>query len=301
MAIGLALFGVLSLTLLSIGGDPFYLLHAEPRRGADVGFYDNERLFKYWLSRRFVPEAYEAVILGPSYTASLDPAGEPAAAGVYNLSFRGANSVEMLTLGEGLLGPKSRIKVAYLCLDPYVVRSLNPRTQDMDPRTLRMAILSWPILGHFFQRAFFPLNPQAKYFTPQGANNEYAYLEGKDSGPHIEEELRVLVERFRAPFRAKPGAVENLARLIARLRERGIRVVGFLPPKPAAHRRLKAADYEAYVREVIPQFGPMDQFLNFEKDAPLDDRYFVDAGGHLSSLGSAWLLRALLGRTTSPP
>ncbi|RYZ99423.1 MAG: hypothetical protein EOP11_19470 [Proteobacteria bacterium] len=268
-AFGGTAIGVFLLALLCAGADPFYVLHAEPKRGADISFYDNERLFKYWLSRRFVPRAFDAVILGPSYTASLDPAEVTAGEGVYNLSFRGANSAEMLALSEGLLGADSAVKVAYICLDPYVVRSLNPRTADMQAKNLRMAYLSWPVLSHFFQRAFFPLNPQAKFFTRQGANDEYAYLAGKNSTAHIEEELANLADRFAEPFRVKAGAVENLARLIAGLRARGIRVVGFLPPKPRALRALKHGDYEAYVKEILPRLGPLDRFLNFESKADL--------------------------------
>jgi hypothetical protein len=294
----LAVAGLLGLCTL---GDPFYLFGRAPLRGADVSFYDNERLFKYWLAQHFVPGAYDKVILGPSYTASLDPAGEPGGEGVYNLSFRGANSGEMLILGEAAGAPGTAVKVAFLCLDPYVVKSLNPRTADMDPRTFRMAYLSWPVLSHFFQKSFFPLSPHAKFFSRQGANNEYAYLEGANSSLHIEEELRELRDRFAAPFRPKAGAVKNLARLVAGLRVRGIRTVGFIPPKPRAHRALKQADYDEYVRETVPLFGPLDRFLNLERTAGLGDENFVDAGGHLSERGSRWLLRRLLDEARDIP
>lgn len=294
VALCVGFLGVAGLIGLCTLADPFFLFGRRPQAGADVSFYDNERLFKYWLSQAFVPGAYGKVILGPSYTASLDPVGEPGAEGVYNLSFRGANSVEMLTLGEAVSRPGSRVGTVFLCLDPYVVRSLNPRTADMDPRTLRMAVLSWPVLSHFFQRAFFPLNPHAKFFNRQGSHNEYAYLEGQNSTPHIEAELSALRDRFTAPFRPKPGAVQNIARLIAGLRANGIRVVGFLPPKPAAHRRLTQEQYDAYVRDTVPLFGTMDRFLDWERQADLGDEYFLDGGGHLSERGSRWLLKRLL-------
>lgn len=292
--VGIAALAVAALLALCTGRDPFFLFGRVPAADADVSFYDNERLFKYWLAQNFVPGAYEAVILGPSYTTSLDPLAEPAAAGVYNLSFRGANSVEMLTLGQAVSAPGTRVKLAFICLDPYVVASSNPRTADMDPRTQRMAALSWPVLSHFFQRAFFPLNPQAKFFNRRGANNEYAYLEGKDSTAHINQELVDLKVRFEAPFAVKAGGVRNLAKLIAALHGAGIRTVGFLPPKPAAHRRLKQAHYDTYVRETLPRFGPLDRFVDLERGEELGDEYFVDAGGHLSERGSRWLLRRLL-------
>ena len=291
--------GAALLAWLLVVADPFYLHGRKPEAGADVSFYDNERLFKFWLAQKFVPGAFETIILGPSYTASLDPASVPGAEGVYNLSFRGANSVEMLQLGEAVAKmPEStrRTRWAFLCLDPYILKSANPRTGDTDPATFRMTYGSWPVLSLYVQRLVGPLNPLAKFFNRYGANNEYAYLEGGDSSAYIQQELTARKSHFAAPFRAKEVALENFRQLLSSFQAAGIRTVVFQPPKPAALKELRPDSYEAFFREILPKLGPMDRFLNLatEPGLQLDDSYFLDAGGHLSDKGSRWLLSRLL-------
>lgn len=284
---------------LLVAADPFYLHGRLPQPGADVSFYDNERLFKYWLAQSFVPGAFETIILGPSYTTSLDPAAVPGGEGVYNLSFRGANSVEMLLLGQAVArkpAAERRTRWAFICLDPYILKSANPRTGDTDPATFRMTYGSWPLVSLYVQRVLGPLNPLAKFFTRQGANNEYAYLEGKDSGAHIRAELEERRSHFTAPFRAKESAVENFRELLATFRAAGIRTVVFQPPKPAALKALRPGDYTTFASLLLPELGPIDRYLDLvgDPEAQLDDSYFLDAGGHLSDRGSAWLLSRLL-------
>jgi hypothetical protein len=290
-----SLAAVALVALACYWADPFYLFHREPIQGADVSFYDNDRLFKYWLAQRFVPLAYDGIILGPSYAVSLEPGRVAGASHLYNLAFRGANSSEMRTLGESVAAaPGVKTKVAFVCVDPYVLRSRNPRTESMKPATLRMAYGSWPLLSHFFQRAFFPLSPLANYFSLHGANNEYQELEAGDHTPYITREIEKAKSRYEKPFKVKEVALKNMRALVSALRKSGIRVVAFIPPKPKLHREVRRANYRAFVEKYRSELGPVDEFLDFTEE-PLDDSYFLDGGGHLSVSGSDWLLGRLVG------
>lgn len=84
--------------------------------------YGEERISKYLMAFRYIPENFDGIILGPSLSANIDP--EPIKEERYfNASLMGARIQTMIPLLEQVLASAHKMERAWVCIHPYMTQS----------------------------------------------------------------------------------------------------------------------------------------------------------------------------------
>jgi hypothetical protein len=107
--------------------DPFGLRGgSEPKR-----ILTSERLSKYLLAHRYVPQNFEGVLIGPSLTANLDTRFITGSR-LYNLSVNGANVTELRTIFEPAAAAQdSRLRYVVICLNLFMLADSGFKDQTL--------------------------------------------------------------------------------------------------------------------------------------------------------------------------
>ncbi len=113
---------VLILILLSLQGlffyqkDFFALFH----KSTSQRIWGLEKTSKYLLAHKYIPENFDALLIGPSMSANLNPE-ELTGANFYNLSMQGGNVTEVKAALDVALS-KGSFKYLIICLYPFFTK-----------------------------------------------------------------------------------------------------------------------------------------------------------------------------------
>ncbi len=265
----------------------------------DRRVYTNERTSKYLLSFRYVPENYNGFILGPSLSANLNPT-QIKNYKVYNASIMGANISDLHYLVKNLL-EKGNIKVAIICLDPYLTKEFGKKSATIDPKEYIGALGSVNLLKTYGMLCVRKFNLFPQRFAPDlidanGWNNFELEMRDLNSKQAIDEKVRL---KKHEETKIDPRSYEELAQVIRELRAKNIQVVAYFSPVPYSIYSIGKEKYGQFELAMGKLFIEKDILINLNEERyqsiTSDYTTFIDHG-HLSATGQAFVLREIQSR-----
>lgn len=258
--------------------------------------YTNERTSKYLLSFRYIPENYDGFILGPSLSANLNPT-QIRSGKIYNASIMGANISDLHYLVKNMIN-RGKMKVAILCLDPYLTKEFGKKSATIDPKEYFGALGSVNLIktytmfavrnSNLFQAKFSPV------MTDENGWNRFE-LEMKEINPKkaIEEKVD---SNFIEQTKIDSEAYLELKEVINELKKNNVKVIAYFTCKPHSIYLVGKKHYNRFEREMLQLFDSNDLVMNLNdekyKSVTSDYASFVDHG-HLSAKGQTFVLKAI--------
>jgi len=285
-----AIVGVCVVTAVTV--DEFGLFRSA--NGRTIGIYTSERTAKYFLSLRYVPENFDAVLIGPSLSDQLDTR-QISAYRMYNLSLLGANAVELDLLVQNVLSHKAP-KALLICIDPFMLRNAEIMDARMTPG-IRWTVLGSTFMFDYYLKKFNKINSGKKDLF------EYTEFGAATINEQPVEVVRNAIEKRAAkiaaenvPFAIDALALKKLKHTLDTARRKGTRIYAFYYPHPEPIRRIISRHYESFSEQVAKLFLPDDTILDFNtpkyKAFRDDASNYVD-NAHISQKGAKYLLTEL--------
>lgn len=256
--------------------DIYGLYH--PARGRRLPVLGDERVAKYLLSRRYVPENFNGVLSGASISANWDVSGIRSLR-VYNESLKGGNIVEEKSLIEAAL-ERPGIAVAFLLVHPAMTYSHDFHTVDMNPAMERSALGSVSLWEAYKDVLNIRLGRMRRGYDYAGTATYFE--QPTEMNTHMK-------EMWNAPdFVVDPLALQARRDLITMLHKRGVRIVFIVPPTSRDLLRTKGVQLDAYVRRMRAEIGAEDLVIDFlsPEYEPVCDRANFSDGVHLTADGA---------------
>jgi hypothetical protein len=256
-------------------------------RGRHLVDYGDNRIAKYLLSERYVPENFDAVLIGPSVSSNWDTHGIHTLR-TYNESLNGSNFVEQECLVQQAIASPGRLKVVMIVVHPSM-------TADHEFDTVRLT-------EELNRTALGSLSLFEAYKDWFGRYRNRRLTISDDYGTDFFEDpvhLNATAARLMQPgsdFPMDPEAVAAFRRMLAACRRRHVRLVYVGPPmSPSifAPKREAFRNYSTFIdRERWPGEQVID--LNSERYASFicNPRNFSD-GVHISKAGTPRIVALL--------
>jgi hypothetical protein len=249
--------------------DPMGLFHSRP----GVAVYTNERWSKYLLSIRYVPEQFDAVLIGTSVTGNWNT-GLMQPLRTYNLSLEGGDISEERLLLENVLERRTP-KMVIFCIHPYLTATYGRKTPYMTGRDYWSALGSLELLKTYHSRRRVEHHASQTEFNEFGRQDFVIPARPWQAQPITAGKWYVVDER----------SVDEYGRLVASARAAGARVIAVVPPVNEEQWRFTADAYLRYQQRMFSFFHRDELVIDFNAPQYLnlraDRRNFPD-GIHLS-------------------
>jgi len=243
--------------------------------------YTDDRLGKYLLSLRYVPERFDALLVGSSITDNWDTAKIDSVR-MYNGSIVGGNISEAKVIADNVLNRK-RLKVVVFCVYPYLTETHGKKAGGMSEREYWAAFGSLQLLRDYATAYQVFLGRRRQPFDEYGVTStthsptRQAWWKagGKPTKP---EDVYL-----------DPVAYSEYSELVRRARSLGALIVHVNPPIYYERWTLNQAAFETYYRKMAGLFHAEDPALDFNTagfDRIRKSRDSFYDGAHLSKAGS---------------
>jgi hypothetical protein len=250
--------------------DIYGIFRDHPGRG--LATYGDHRIAKYLLNERYVPDNFDAVMLGSSGSIYWNLSGA-ASLRVYNDSLGGANAVEAKTILDQALAHHG-IRLVFLIVYPGLTAEHEFKTVRLTPREKIAALGSLSLTMAYLEKAAQALHLLHRLFDESG--NTVVPMPtkvGAARGMFQDSLLRI-----------DPFAMAAYKEIISELHARGIPIV-FIVQSPTeewfAPRKAAWKDYTQPIRKLMSAQDKLIDFTSPEFDELRQDRNYVD--GHHST------------------
>ena len=238
--------------------DPFGLFRDPKGRALPV--YGREAAAKYLMSYRYIPENFDGVIIGPSFSNVIDPRLlKPLS--VYNISISGANTSELKPIAENLFR-SGKIRFVIFCLAYYLTKDHGMKTNEINPKEYYRALGSIEmlmVLKGWLQHKLFnkpPVN-DANGFVPNHSI--------KLSPEQILTKIRKHAQKL-SQITVDEQAVVELKNMVDSAHAHHVQVFAYFHPYPEPRMALMKKQYKAYVQRISQLFGPNDVVIDMTND-----------------------------------
>jgi hypothetical protein len=250
-----------------------------PSRGRRLNILGDDRVAKYLLSMRYVPENFNAMLVGASITANWDVTAIQGLR-VYNGSLDGGNIVEEKALIEAAL-ERPGVSVILLLVNPALTHSHEFQTVELKPSLKLSALGSLSLWNAYRNMLSIRIGR-----TPQPF--DYA---GTETFLNARGEMNVNMKAMwsEREFTVDPVALQAHRDLVAELRVRGVQIVFIVPPVAEHLLETKRAPLERYLDRMRSELGTGDLWIDFlspEGEAFCKTRANFSDGVHLTPDGA---------------
>jgi len=270
IAAGAAIVGI------NVALDPYGLYR--PTQGRRLVVYGDARIAKYLLSDRYVPENFDAVLIGSSVSANWDMTRVEKFR-IYNHSLNGGNIVEGKILLD-VATSRPGVSTVFLLVHPALTASHEYRTVELTPNLRRSALGSLSLWEAYKDMIYVRLHRR-----PVWGRFDDAGAETLD----IPSEMNADMKRLWRPgdaFDVDPAALAAYRDAIRELRANRLQIVFVVPPTAEDVLRPKRAAYDRYVRLIRGDSTADDKWIDFTSDdyaAFRRDRTHFPDGSHLNT------------------
>jgi hypothetical protein len=226
-------------------------------KGRHLSVYGDERVAKYLLSEKYVPENFNAILIGSSVSANWNTRGIYGFE-VYNESLNGGNIVEEKAIADQALA-SSQIKAAILIVHPYLTASHDFNTVRLTPRENLEALGSLNLLDAYKSEARIKLHLGREEFDEFGTD-DFGDIPNK-MNPHL--------QNLMAPgsdFYVDEIAMSNYKALMDELHAAKIQIVFVVPPLSQPIFASKADAFASYSRKILANKSDRDLIIDFTSD-----------------------------------
>lgn len=258
-------------------------------RGQERTVVSNERFTKYVHAFRYIPENFDALLIGSSISEDLDTS-QIHGHRMYNASIPSASITEEALIADLAL-ERGRFGLVVVCFDPNLFISHGRKAGGMSPGDYYSSLGSMQLFRDYVGAAGIRFGVLPNRFTPFGVK----YRE-QPKVP-IDGDALIAVDQKKlgpAGFQVDPEAVTEFAALLSRVRAHGARIVAYFPPVYAP--RYAALHYDVFEAPARSLLLPGDRLLDFNDgsfaEVVRDKKSFVD-GVHLSNAVSTLVAKEL--------
>lgn len=248
-------------------------------RGRELIGVDDERTSKYLLSYSYIPENFDALLIGSSVTGNWD-VSHIGAFRVYNASLSGGNVTEEQAIVDRILR-KGRIKLAICVVHPYMTESHGFKAVTMNSKEFWSALGSMKLLKAYWARLRVATGRARMEFDKNGT----AYWPvPKVMNPHL-----AAIMKPGTDFDVDDIALRQYISIIQDLREHGAQIVVVVPPLYQRILDSKQAALQRYYARMLPIFSKADLVIDFNAPEFVDFRRNRDNFGdgvHLTVSGA---------------
>jgi hypothetical protein len=286
---GASLISVVCLVGVNIWIDIYGLFL--PVKGREIPVYNNDRISKYLLSHRYIPQNFDVAILGTSLSANLDVSGYNRKENkfrIYNASVMGANISELRPIAEKLV--EGGIKKMIICFSPYMVRDSGTKQIRFGPK-IYFGALGSKNLYETYVVAIIRRYELMPHKFPKNQIDEFGVNHYQDLFRAHDIKLRIaatIKENRNISMSIDPVALRELRDFLTVLSDNGVDYLGYFHPVPIEILESKYSDYQKFKAAVMEIVGDEERLVdlnNFNyKRFTSDYSNYVDQG-HLSEKG----------------
>jgi hypothetical protein len=264
--------------------------------GRDLKVYGEERNCKYLFSYRYLPENFDALMLGSSVSDNI-PVRTLAGLRTYNASLNGGVMAEARNLGTNALR-RGHFKLVALSIHRYMMQTAGEKTNFMIPQRYWGAFGSMQLYSATFAYFLDREHIRSSAFDSNGAQS----YGPATATTHAKVDRDAADYRKGASgrwqFRIDPQAYRDLQELVRVVHERHAVLLAFTPPMPTVMQEATSKELAAFDALLHPAFSAGDVFVDFNqpKYHYISDDYgnFREAA-HLSDTGARIFANALDG------
>jgi len=232
-------------------------------KGRHLVVYGDERIAKYLLSERYVPENFDSLLIGSSVSANWNTQGIDSFR-AYNESIEGGNIVEEKVIADRALA-SSHIRLAILIVHPYLTDSHEFATVHLTPKENLAALGSESLLEAYKAAARVKLHLENQQFDQFGT----------DDFGEIPQKMNPHMQKLMAPgteFSIDETAMKSYSDLVNELHALNIQIVYVIPPLSQVVFALKTKAFANYTRAALANKLAQDQVIDFTSDEFVDFR-----------------------------
>jgi len=285
-------FGCVVFFTLLVGGinywiDYYGLFRDLPSK--NLVFYGNERTSKYLYSYRYLPQRYDGLLIGSSFSNNWDTSLIRSSR-VYNASLDGGNISEGKLIFDNVQD-HGGVRLLVVGIYPHLTVGHGRQSGFMDPREYWGALGSIQLFREYM----------TKFLVKIGARNNYFGEHGRYAFEFPEEQIQKFYAnsesgRGKQTFVVNEVAVKEFEELLKSARAHGTEIIGFVPPIYSVFYNENRSEYEAYIARMSAFFLPSEKVINFNLAPYQDDvknpKTFQD-GVHLTTKAADMFSRKL--------
>lgn len=274
-------------------------------QGRRLPVYYKEKISKFLLAERYIPENYNAVILGTSLSDNLDVTklnDQSKKFRFYNASVMGIDINGLAALTEKVV--KGGVKNVVICVSPYILKT----DQTGNIYKGSFSKLRFPGTAFLLQTYFvalvrkFNLMPSKfpkNQYNSDGVHNYYSLFKITDIHKKMAE---VIEDNLHKPIVKEPQQLKKLNQLVGFLKASKVNFLLYFHPLPLAIYESKKQEYERFHSEVRSFLTDEQRIIDFNRPefASFTEDYsnYMDHG-HLSHKGQAQISSFLLSKLES--
>jgi hypothetical protein len=264
-------------------------------KGRHIRIYTSEKASKYLLSYRYIPENFDALIIGPSLSDQLDPR-KINGYKVYNLSILMGNASEVRLMADNVLN-RGHIRLLILCLHPYLTKDSILWDKRMRPES-RLSVLGSTFTFKFYNdKLKSMLNPKNDSFSESWSGySRPIHKKGISTEAFIDNFVALVIRGNGAVGDIDPTAFAQLKELVQLARERGAHIFAYYHPVPFKVLNACEPAFRRYQQQINTLFDGSDLVWDF--NTPEYDSFrkntdnYIDHG-HLSFAGADFVVGEL--------
>lgn len=280
--------------LLTVGGglialntslDIYGIFHNP--RGRRLAVFGDERVAKYLLSGRYVPENFDAVLIGSSVSANWNTS-QIRGLRVYNESIYGGNiNEEKSFLDQALSRPG--IRVVFLVVHPFLTHSHAFETVRLTPREKLAALGSQSLWQAYLEMIRIRLHRSRQTSDAFGTNFADPLRIGLN--PTLRQMMRPGED-----FEIDPIALDIYKEAVAELHTRQVKIVFIVPPLSENLLAQKRTAFQKYFQTFQTVMAAQDMLIDFISDQftafRMNSKNFAD-GIHLEHAAAAEVISVI--------
>lgn len=266
-----------------------------------------ERTSKHLMSYNYVPENFQGVLVGPSYSNNVDPRWITNYK-TYNLSLNGANIAELKPLIENVV-TSGKMQYLILCLHPFLTKSSRIQTNEIDPDDLWRSVFSTLPLTFYKERVMNYLGKGEPRYAGSdwGHNNYNVDTQVDDFEAYADKKLEQILQRGGDKIHLDSQAIRDLEYIIKLAKSYDVPVFAYYYPvyKPWFNVWQENGEWARYRHVMDRLLG--DESIVWDMNTPAYDALTTQASsysdGHLSESGGRLVAQSIRQKlvTVLPP
>jgi hypothetical protein len=250
-----------------------------------------EKTSKYLMSFRYIPQNFDGLLVGPSFSDGLMDTRQLHGYRIYNLSMDGANATELGVATTNAL-KRGHFKFMIICLDPYLTKDSGIKGAQINVKEYwgsLFSLLPLKIMGaklDHFRSGYVDDLAGSEWGSANLQRPVYTW----DS--FVSHELDDSVER---QLVVDPASYRDLGQIVATAHQRGVRVLAYFFPHSIWRSQTAVASgaWGRYREQAMALFDPTRDFvwdMMGPQYLPLRSDPACYTDGHLSAAGARLVL-----------
>jgi hypothetical protein len=269
-----------------------------PLDNRKIVVHNSERISKYLLAYRYIPEQFNTVLVGTSLSANLDvaPYADTTEFRIYNASVTGVNLTELQPIVEKTI--EGGMKQVVVCISPYMVETSGSKEVDLNRKIYYGAYGSMDLYQTYFVGIIRHMDLMPRKF-PKGQINEFGVndysplFKVRDVAASIDEQ----VEKHRnTKLKVDTIAVRELKYVFNLMEKNNVKYIAYFHPYPAKiydNSLANQLEFRKLIKTIIPDTTRIVDFNTPEQRPFTSDLSNYMDHGHLNDKGQKTVMNWL--------